>query len=141
MKFRKKPVVIDAVQNGGEWAPVMAFLDSLTPDGQLAIPFGSRPSVTRNASGTLNIETLEGTMLADLGDWLICGVKGELYPCKPDIFEATYEAVEEASGEPLVHICGDDGGLLCGVQVEGSRYCADFLGSKLATCPDCAARL
>ncbi len=38
------------------------------------------------------IETLEGTMTANIGDWIIKGVKGELYPCKPDIFEATYDA-------------------------------------------------
>jgi hypothetical protein len=40
------------------------------------------------------IETLEGTMRADVGDYIITGVKGERYPCKPDIFEATYEAVD-----------------------------------------------
>jgi len=42
-----------------------------------------------------NIETLEGTMRADPGDWIITGVNGECYPCKPDIFEATYDIVEE----------------------------------------------
>ena len=43
----------------------------------------------------LEIETLEGTMKADKGDWIIRGVKGELYPCKPDVFDLTYEEVEE----------------------------------------------
>jgi hypothetical protein len=47
----------------------------------------------RSCSEGLYIETLEGTMKADNGDWIIRGVKGELYPCKPDIFEATYEPV------------------------------------------------
>lgn len=42
-----------------------------------------------------DIVTLEGTMRAEVGDWIITGVKGERYPCKPDIFEATYEAVVE----------------------------------------------
>ncbi len=42
----------------------------------------------------VEIKTLEGTMRADVGDWIITGVKGEKYPCKPDIFEATYERVE-----------------------------------------------
>ncbi len=42
----------------------------------------------------LDIETLEGTMRANAGDWIIRGVKGELYPCKPDIFEATYQSVD-----------------------------------------------
>lgn len=94
MKYRKKPVVIEAVRNDGEWKTIMDWLDSLTPEGHLAIPFGSRPPVTRNDDGSLNIETLEGTMKSDVGDWIIRGVKGELYPCKPDIFEATYEAVD-----------------------------------------------
>lgn len=43
----------------------------------------------------VKIETLEGTMTAEPGDWIITGVKGEIYPCKPDIFEATYELVSE----------------------------------------------
>ena len=49
-------------------------------------------------SGVLrsHINTLEGRMTAQVGDWIIKGVAGEFYPCKPDIFEATYEAVEEA---------------------------------------------
>lgn len=44
---------------------------------------------------TVEIQTLEGTMRADPGDWIITGVNGEQYPCKPDIFEKTYERVEE----------------------------------------------
>ena len=89
-RWRKKPVVIEAVENTGTWAPIMDWLHQLA-GGEMRVPFGHRPPITRNADGTLNIETLEGTMRADIGDWVICGVKGELYPCKPDIFEATYE--------------------------------------------------
>jgi hypothetical protein len=78
-KFRKKPVVIEAMQ--------------LTPEAV--------GDVVRFCGGTIKshpltgvvIETLEGNMLADVGDWVIKGVKGEFYPCKPDIFEATYEPV------------------------------------------------
>ena len=44
---------------------------------------------------TLDIQTWEGTMSASPGDWIICGIKGEFYPCKPDIFEDTYEPVVE----------------------------------------------
>ena len=44
------------------------------------------------------VETLEGTMRGNAGDYLICGVKGEYYPCKPDIFEATYDAVKSRDG-------------------------------------------
>lgn len=47
----------------------------------------------------LDIETLEGTMRASPGDWIIRGVKDELYPCKPDVFEATYEPVEEPAND------------------------------------------
>lgn len=82
MKFRKKPVVIEAVQfTGANDAECMAFCP-LAHD-----PDDRRPS--------LIIPTLEGDMLVSLGDWIIKGVKGEFYPCKPDIFAATYEAAEE----------------------------------------------
>lgn len=93
-EYRKRPVVVHAVRNDDEWPPIMAFLDCLA-GGRFAVPFGARPAVTRNQDGTINIETLEGTMRCDVGDWLICGVKGELYPCKDDIFQATYEEVRD----------------------------------------------
>ena len=63
----------------------------------------------------LEIETLEGTMHASIGDWIITGVKGEPYPCKPDVFEKTYEpavevkdamAIEALEQEPIIH-CKD----------------------------------
>src|SRR5579871_142937 len=77
--FRKKPVDIRAVQwRGDNWDEVAAFHSS--------------ERLSRNADGTsLSIVTLEGIMQAQAGDWIIEGVQGELYPCKPDIFEATYE--------------------------------------------------
>ena len=81
MKFRKKPVVIEAVQWTGERTPELIAL----------VKAGAIEYVP---SGKLCILTLEGEMTADRGDWIIKGVKGELYPCKPDIFAATYEAVE-----------------------------------------------
>jgi hypothetical protein len=87
MRYRKKPVVIDAVRNDGAWAPIIQWLDSV---GYI-LPFLGQPSIQRDADGTLRILTPEGTMRADVGDWIIRGVKGEFYPCKPDIFEATYE--------------------------------------------------
>ena len=81
-KFRKKPVVIDAVRWHGSLDDYAAILHM----------GGSRKLSLQD--GVLHIETLEGTMRADIGDWIICGVKGEIYPCKPDIFEATYELVQ-----------------------------------------------
>lgn len=83
MKFRKKPVVIEAVQwRGNNLGEVLDFMKPITPmvdDSKVQIP------------------TLEGIMQAALDDWIIRGVKGELYPCKPDIFEATYETAEVTS--------------------------------------------
>ena len=79
-KYRKKPVEIEAVQwTGTNGMEVAAFLD-----GQ---PWKDRPE-------GIVITTLEGAMTASPGDWIIRGVKGEFYPCKPDIFDATYEPVE-----------------------------------------------
>ena len=79
MKFRKKPIVIEAVQFTGKFSPILEFC----PD---SLDVGME-------RGNVVIKTLEGTMRASVGDWIIRGVKGEYYPCKPDIFEATYEAV------------------------------------------------
>ncbi len=87
-QYRKKPVVIEAVQlQWGTWDEMCDFADvgKLT-DGK---PEGRQDG---DAIG-LDIPTLEGLMRADENDWIIRGIKGELYPCKPDIFEETYEAV------------------------------------------------
>lgn len=74
MKFRKKPVVIEATQ----W-----------------FNHGDHHAVEYDQSdGCYFIRTLEGPMTVIAGDWIITGVKGEHYPCKPDIFEATYEVAE-----------------------------------------------
>lgn len=90
MKFRKKPVVIEAVKNDGKWGPIRDWMIDIAGGG-FAFPVGSTPPITRNDDGSLNIFTLEGVMKAAVGDFVIRGVKGEFYPCKPDIFEATYD--------------------------------------------------
>lgn len=89
MKFRKKPIIIEAVQlrwdtwnEMCEHAGVGKLADG-KPEGDLS-----------GENIGLNIPTLEGLIHADENDWVIRGVKGELYPCKPDIFEATYEEVK-----------------------------------------------
>lgn len=56
----------------------------------------SKATPCRYSGDNIILETLEGTMTASPLDWIICGIKGELYPCKPDIFEATYEPVKAA---------------------------------------------
>ena len=85
MQYRKKPVVIEALQydgtNAGKilyWMQGRSLEDAITihPEGD-----------------TFSIQTLEGTMTASIGDFVIKGVNGEFYPCKPDIFEKTYDKV------------------------------------------------
>ena len=97
-KFRKKPVVIEAVQLGlAEWADrALPIRDKLPQwlldawdEGKITPFFGDEDY------WYLDIDTLEGTMRAGPDDWIIRGIQGELYPCKPDIFRATYEAVPE----------------------------------------------
>jgi len=88
-RFRKKPVVIEALQWHGNNYPA---LNKFVENGQhVALPRQLRKS----DKGAILVVTLEGEMRANVGDWIIRGVKGEFYPCKPDIFEATYEPVEE----------------------------------------------
>lgn len=79
-QYRKKPVVIDAVQ----W---MGNLDEMTEF--VTVPWHTGP--IRDEEVSMFIPTLEGEMEANPGDWIIKGVQGEFYPCKPEIFEATYE--------------------------------------------------
>jgi hypothetical protein len=81
-KFRKKPVVIEAVQYTGENADEIDNFVGFDLVRLLMSPV------------ILEIPTLEGTHRASKGDWIIKGVKGEFYPCKPDIFVATYEPVD-----------------------------------------------
>ena len=84
-RFTKKPVTIEAIQwTGKNLRDVITFTDGL-PAGMAWEAYADL--VARDG---LKIYTLEGKMLANVGDWIIRGVKGEYYPCKPDIFEATY---------------------------------------------------
>ena len=81
MKFRKKPVIIEAMMLDEYGHSLVNWL----VDNEVKFRFHD---------GGMDIPTLEGVMFATKGDWIIKGVKGEFYPCKPDIFEATYEAVD-----------------------------------------------
>lgn len=98
-KFRKKPVEIEARQLAGSSSEVHAVylwveenIGSVPPPCDDEINGGAKPGVTIDpADGCMVIRTLEGDMKADMGDWIIRGVQGEFYPCKPDIFAATYE--------------------------------------------------
>lgn len=87
MKYRKKPVVIEAVQFRRDcFEDVKAFTNGKAKNFRTE----RRP----DGKSYCEIETLEGVMTATEGDYIIKGVKGELYPCKPDIFEKTYEPVD-----------------------------------------------
>jgi hypothetical protein len=90
MKFRKKPVVIDATQWDGTYAQAKVLEQKL---GLNTLGMTSHPPSNRVA--WWRIGTLEGGHEVTPGDWIITGVKGEHYPCKPDIFEMTYEPVDE----------------------------------------------
>lgn len=106
MKYRKKPVEVEAVRWEGDiqssqqlfdllgggihkdckmWIPHVPYNDKIDTGGN---PLTDEPYVVK-------IGTLEGMMTAQVGDWIIKGVKDEVYPCKPDIFDATYEKVTD----------------------------------------------
>ena len=87
-KYRKKPVVIDAVQLT---MTNHQAISSIIAAAGYNVRHASKPPM-RAVTGIV-IETLEGDMTADFGDWIIKGVQGEFYPCKPVIFEKTYEKV------------------------------------------------
>lgn len=93
MKYRKKPVVIEAIQfNGKNFVDVCEFMG-----GQKGVTekFLSKQKIDEfNTLKQMKIDTLEGVMTANVGDYIIKGIKGEFYPCKPDIFEQTYELAE-----------------------------------------------
>lgn len=134
-QYRKKPVTIEAIQWTGEnFRQITEFMnyfgdvpasDKLMQTGQ---EFASRVG--------LAIHTLEGDLLATVGDFIIKGVNGEFYHCKPDIFEKTYEEVE-----PVCPKCGDDLEACDGCGRKGCTSCeegwtTDSGDNRL--CPDCA---
>lgn len=84
MKYRKKPVVIEAYR-----IPLLGEAAKMPPVWLLDALMNNVVQADAETK-LLHIKTLEGEMVGNPGDWIIQGVKGELYPCKPDIFEATY---------------------------------------------------
>jgi hypothetical protein len=95
--FRKKPVVIEAVQlSWKNWSAVCDFLGDIVSKDNPGMNYDtcSDPCGEQSPFIALTIPTLEGNHLAMHGDFIIKGVKGEFYPCKPDIFAATYEPAE-----------------------------------------------
>ena len=91
-RYRKKPVVVEAVQltDDADWEAIADWCGGCLENHELG-DSGEYETM-------LSISTLEGIMLGLLSDWIIKGVKGEFYPCKADIFEATYEPVAGQEG-------------------------------------------
>ena len=86
-RYRKKPVEIEAVRFDGHNGPIIELWS-----GGKVIPSPVLEPTHDNPTGAyLQVVTLEGVMTVNMGDWIIRGVAGEFYPCKPDIFERTYE--------------------------------------------------
>lgn len=83
-KFRKKPVEIEAMRVASPYSAVTAWCGGQVLKG----------GISGNKVVGIFIDTLEGTMRAEIGDWIIRGVQGEFYPCKPDIFAQTYDEVQ-----------------------------------------------
>jgi hypothetical protein len=92
MYYRKKPLVIQAVQFDGTGGMPEVELHMIDSDTDWICQTCGNPSSMHG-----NVKTLEGYHIACPGDWIITGISGEHYPCKPDIFEKTYEAVESES--------------------------------------------
>ena len=95
MKYRKKPVIIEAIQfedNSDRIIEIHEFMGGDT----------IRVNYEDKDNPYLKIETLEGIMKASVGDYIIKGVNGEFYPCKPDIFEKTYERVTDEADQTII---------------------------------------
>ena len=93
-KFRKKPIVIDAIQYSNQMR-----IDDALPDGVVISFWADTP---KGPGDYPTIHTLEGPHMVSDGDYIITGVQGEKYPCKPDIFEATYDCEH---GKGLIDYC------------------------------------
>lgn len=82
MKYRKKPIVIDAIQYTGELAPIMEFMGDKK---------GNNKYFSCNKTGGIAIQDLEGVMMVFINDYVIKDIEGKFYPCKSDVFELSYK--------------------------------------------------
>ena len=93
MKYRKKPLVVEAVKiDKDNTEELETLIDTNNSSEDICCYYRSLYGIAEIYM--VKIKTLEGTMVANVGDYIIKGIKGEFYPCKPNIFEATYEKVE-----------------------------------------------
>ncbi len=96
-KYRKKPVIIETIKwTGKNLLEIITFIDGKKPDIKSRVSSGKWEDYESIVSKKgLIIKTLEGQHIASIGDYIIKGIKGEFYPCKPDIFKKTYEKVSQ----------------------------------------------
>ena len=87
-KYRKKPIVVEAIQFINDEADTLEAIGNFITNQDLRVSYHNPDHPV------IKIETLEGVMEASVGDYIIKGVRGEFYPCKPDIFKRTYDLVE-----------------------------------------------
>lgn len=93
MKFQKRPIIVEAMRFEGTFASAREVLGWMGT-GEF-VELGIGPGKPLGTSNHILVKTLEGDLHASPGDWIIKGLRGEFYPCKPDIFEATYDNVED----------------------------------------------
>ena len=106
--YKKKPVVIEAIQwTGRNQREMFDYLTNYKLTNEFISNYGDNFYIDHSkVEGGLVIKTLEGEHIASIGDYIIKGVQGEFYPCKPDIFVSTYEPAEELEYTDLVRISG-----------------------------------
>ena len=131
MKYRKKPVVINAIQFDGTATSAVEVFEQFDIPKAVFRPIITFDMGAHFVEGTITIPTLEGEMIASAGDWIIKGIEGEYYPCKPEIFAKTYEAVEDMSPPIQKHSpCYDLNNL-------GMPHPNRSPGCNLSSCPRC----
>lgn len=121
MKYRKKPVVIDAIEFDGTESGVRDVIECLGIFSLVVV------TDDRGVFCSMTIPTLEGNMRASPGDFIIRGIKGEFYPCRPDIFAATYESVGDTVNHPP-HYASHPSGVEC---VDIAEHLGFNLGNAL----------
>ena len=109
MKYRKKPVVIEAIQFTEDMQAAYLFDGGPLPEGVKFASSSTHPPTRKVRYANFYIETLEGRMSVGIGDWIITGIKGERYPCKPDIFAATYEPADDTALRTLARLSDEMG--------------------------------
>ena len=130
-EYRKKPVVILAIRwTGSNLREVIAFTGKHPRWGEWFATWEEYETRVRADGNIVKILTLEGTMHASPGDWIIRGVRGEHYPCKPDIFEATYEAADLAPSAQPAESSGRERRL-----AEAAKGLLECLKSEHSRCP------